>query len=278
MALRSLLKPLRLNWHASARNYSGANSLVSVTINDKNGIATVSMDRKPVNGLNYELLRDLNKALEGLEGKAKGAILTSSLPTIFSGGLDIMEMYKPEKERVKNFWTQLQETWMCLFNTSYPTVAAINGHSPAGGCLLAMSCEYRVMVEKFTIGLNETKLGIVAPFWFIGSMQNTISTRNAELALTEGKLFTTEEALKIGLVDEIATNKEDALIKAEGFFKRFDKVNPLARQFTKTSLRGDLVNKLRDEQEEDLEKFLFYVFQPKVQDGLEKYMQALKKK
>lgn len=101
-----------------------------------------------------------------------------------------------------------------------------------------MCCEYRVMVDKFTIGLNETQLGIVAPTWFMSTMKNTISTRDAELALTTGKLFTTEEALKVGLIDEVATDKEDCLVKSEAFFKRFAKVNPIARMFTKQALRG----------------------------------------
>lgn len=61
-----------------------------------------------------------------------------------------------------------------------------------------MSCEYRVMVSgKYTIGLNETALGIVAPSWFIDTCRNTISIRETELALAMGKLFTVDEALKV---------------------------------------------------------------------------------
>lgn len=77
-----------------------------------------------------------------------------------------MEMYKPDPEKVKLFWSTLQEVWLQLYGSTYPTAAAINGHSPAGGCLLALSCEYRVMCPKLTIGLNETRLGIMAPEWF----------------------------------------------------------------------------------------------------------------
>lgn len=101
-----------------------------------------------------------------------------------------------------------------------------------------MSCEYRIMLNNFTIGLNEVQLGIVAPQWFIASMQNTIGPRQSELALTTGTLFKTEEALKVGLIDEIATDKNDGLQKAEKFFTRFAKVSPAARALTKKSLRG----------------------------------------
>lgn len=49
-----------------------------------------------------------------------------SSPTIFSAGLDILEMYKPDKDRIRAFWTQLQETWLALYGSSVPTAAAIN--------------------------------------------------------------------------------------------------------------------------------------------------------
>lgn len=101
-----------------------------------------------------------------------------------------------------------------------------------------MCCEYRIMLNKFTIGLNETQLGIVAPPWFIRTMQNTISKRDTELALTTGRLFKTEEAWKVGLIDEIASDKSQALSKAEAFLNRFEMIPPVARAYTKIYLRG----------------------------------------
>lgn len=106
-------------------------------------------------------------------------------------------MYKPDETRLREFWTTLQDVWLKLYGSSFPTAAAINGHSPAGGCLLSMCCEYRVMLPKFTIGLNETQLGIVAPSWFQASMKNILPPRVTEMALTLGTMFTTEEALKV---------------------------------------------------------------------------------
>lgn len=261
------------------RGFCSAKKLVNVDVDTTTGIATVTMQRPPVNGLNYDLLKDLSETLSTLEdNRTRGMILTSSSPTVFSAGLDIMEMYKPDKDRVRAFWGALQDTWLRLYGSSFPTVAAINGHSPAGGCLLAMSCEYRVMVPNFTIGLNETQLGIVAPGWFIASMHNTIGKRQTELALTKGQLFSTDEALKLGLIDEVATDKNDAIGKAKKFFEGFAKVHPLARQLTKMSLRKNDLSALMDHRDEDMEQFLFFVNQPKVQQGLEKYIEALKKK
>jgi Delta3-Delta2-enoyl-CoA isomerase len=201
-----------------------------------------------------------------------------SSSTVFSAGLDIMEMYKPDSKRLREFWSTLQDVWLKLYGSPMPTAAAINGHSPAGGCLLAMCCEYRVMLPKFTIGLNETQLGIVAPTWFMATMKNTIASREAEKALTLGTLFTTDEALRIGLVDEIAADKTEALAKCEAFLARFRKIPPMARAITKQNFRNRDIQELEDNRTSDVDLFEAAVSNPKVQKSLEVYIEALKNK
>jgi 3,2-trans-enoyl-CoA isomerase len=66
----------------------------------------------------------------------RGFVLASSGKSVFSAGLDITEMHRPDGERLGHFWRQLQETWLTLYGTGLATVAAIDGHAPAGGCLL----------------------------------------------------------------------------------------------------------------------------------------------
>lgn len=197
---------------------------------------------------------------------------------MFSAGLDILEMYKPDPARLREFWSTLQDVWLKLYGSPFATAAAINGHSPAGGCLLAMSCEYRVMVPKFNIGLNETQLGIVAPSWFMATMKNTIPARQAEMALTLGTLFTTEEALRIGLVDDIGVDKADAIAKCTTFLNRFKKIPPMARALTKQHFRIKEIQALEDTRTADIDLFQAAVSNPKVQQSLELYIEALKSK
>lgn len=85
------------------------------------------MAREPVNSLNLELLNDLKTCLvDAQKNKSKGIVLTSSMPTVFSAGLDIMEMYKPDLKRAENFWHTLQDTWLTLYSLNLPVAAAIN--------------------------------------------------------------------------------------------------------------------------------------------------------
>lgn len=134
------------------------------------------------------------------------------------------------------------------------------------------------MAPKYTIGLNETQLGIVAPTWFQATMKNTISLRHAEMALTQGRLFSTEDALKIGLVDEQATDKADALAKCEKFIESFRKIPREARMITKQSFRRSAITELEANREQDIQLFVYAVTMPKTQQNLEAYLERLKKK
>uniref|UniRef100_V5GVQ4 Enoyl-CoA delta isomerase 1, mitochondrial n=1 Tax=Anoplophora glabripennis TaxID=217634 RepID=V5GVQ4_ANOGL len=261
------------------RKFSSKAKFVTVNVDDKSGVATLTLQRPPVNSLNLDLLGEISSSLTELgKSKCRGLILTSNAKTVFSAGLDLMEIYKPNADRLKNFWTTLQDTWIKLYGSSYPTVAVINGHAPAGGCLLSVSCEYRIMVKNYTIGLNETQLGLVAPKWFIVSMKNVVGQRRAEIALTTGHLFKTDEAASIGLIDEIVENKEEGIARAEKFLSKFKNIQPEARKITKQHVREDTIKNMIKDRENDLNSFIQYAQDPKTQNYLEKYMESLKAK
>ncbi|XP_063623821.1 enoyl-CoA delta isomerase 1, mitochondrial-like [Cydia splendana] len=251
-----------------------------VDVADDGGIAVMTLQRAPVNSLNLDLLQAISKALDDVaKNKPKGMILTSALPTVFSAGVDITEMYKPDVQRLQQYGNNFQDVWIKLFGFPFATAAAINGHAPAGGCLLAMACEYRVMVSgKYTIGLNETALGIVANDWFMDTMCHTIGIRNTELALTTGKMFAVDEALEIGLIDEAASDKADAIDKCKKFIKRFDKIPPSARNATKLNIRRGPLANIEKNRKREIAEMLEFVLKPEVQQGLEEYMQKLKAK
>lgn len=134
------------------------------------------------------------------------------------------------------------------------------------------------MLSNFTIGLNETQLGIVAPSWFIASMRNVIGFRQTEICLTTGQLLKTDEALKIGLIDEVVKDKEQGIARAEAFFQRFAKIPATARALSKLGVRGRDIEELKRNKEADLNAFLSLITSPKVQKGLELYLASLKKK
>jgi len=245
---------------------------------DEKGIAIVSMNKAPVNSLNTELIQELTQAVVETEKTAKAIILTSGCG-VFSAGLDITEMYNPDIAKLRVFWGSLQDLWIAIYGCKLPMTAAINGHSPAGGCLLAMSCDYRAMVgPKFTIGLNETQLGIVAPFWFKDTMVNTIGVRQTELSLMLGTLYNTEQALRIGMVDEMVADREEVLASAHRVASQLAKIPSEARHISKMIMRQPTLDKLTSDKEGDIDHFCNFIVQPQIQKPMGLYLEALKKK
>ncbi|TDG45938.1 hypothetical protein AWZ03_007658 [Drosophila navojoa] len=253
--------------------------LTMVEVDDKSGIATLTLNRPPVNSCNLELLLELNENIKQIEcNKSRGLILTSSNEKVFSSGLDLNELYKPDQARLRAFWTALHEMWLSLYQCRIPTAAAINGHAIAVGCVLSAACEYRVMLPGFSIGIHATKFGYVVPHFIMISYLSVLPRRLVERALLQGKLFSTEEALQVNLVDEVADSKAEALCKCAEFIDSFKQTQPAARALTKRQFRAPDVQVLIDDPEGQLREALDYINKPSFQEGLGEYLRNLKAK
>ncbi|KAL4154743.1 hypothetical protein PRNP1_006859 [Phytophthora ramorum] len=251
-----------------------------VLVEKKEKYAVVRMNRPPVNSLNTALLQELDATIKKLEDDkgVRGIILASSSQKVFSAGLDIMEMYQPQPAKITKFWTALQDLYLRLYTTRLAAVAAIEGHSPAGGCLLAMCCDYRVMTSgKPMIGLNETQLGIVAPTWFRDTFVNTIGHRQAEKMLGLGLQVDATKAKAIGLVDE-AVALEEVFPRAEAAMAKWLAIPDMARVKTKQLMRQATADRLLAIRKQDLEAFTDFAQTDKVQKSLGMYLASLKKK
>lgn len=109
LTTRSLAKLYPSKSYATETIEKQDESLVQVEVNDKTGYATITLNSPPVNTLNLSLLTAFSETLDLMQNnRSRGMILTSSSNTVFSAGLDIMEMYKPTNDRLKAFWGTLQ--------------------------------------------------------------------------------------------------------------------------------------------------------------------------
>jgi len=162
---------------------------------------------------------------------------------VFSAGLDIMELYQAEPERLESLWAGVQNLWEKLYGSQKIYIAAVSGHSLALGCLISMACDYRIMASEanFRTGLTANLLGISPPSWIMDTMINTIGHRQAELALQLGRTFTPEEALAARLVDEIVPQRE-VLEAAEKQMQTWCQIPSKLRSFRRKS-SGNCVSK-----------------------------------
>uniref|UniRef100_U3ILK4 Enoyl-CoA delta isomerase 1, mitochondrial n=1 Tax=Anas platyrhynchos platyrhynchos TaxID=8840 RepID=U3ILK4_ANAPP len=264
-----------------AQRRAFSNNKILVELDESAGVATMKFKSPPVNSLSLDFLTEFCISLEKLENDraCRGVILTSAVPKIFSSGLDITEMCGKSTEHYAEFWRAVQEMWLRLYSSNMVTVAAVNGSSPAGGCLIALTCDYRIMAEnpKFSIGLNEAQLGIVAPFWFKDTFVNVVGHRVAESSLQLGSLHPAPEAHRIGLVDELVP-EEKLKDRATAVMQQWLALPDHARQLTKTMMRKAVLDRLVAHREEDVQNFISFISKESIQKSLRMYMEMLKKK
>lgn len=206
------------------------------------GYAIVSLCKEPANTLDFKLWQQLATAIQELEqdSSIRGVVIASGLKRdIFSAGNDIMALYAPKtsKDDYRKFWVTQNQFLARLYRSPLVTISAIRGACPAGGCAISMCCDMRVMSEQGHIGLNEVALGISVPAMWAVLMSNTIGQGKTEQMLEFAKLVTPQEALQIGLIDQVVA-KEDLLKTAEAAMQKSLKAGPDAgRQATKMHLR-----------------------------------------
>jgi len=250
---------------------------INVTIKDR--LALISLNRGKSNALNREMITELNDMLYNISNDDNiGGVIISGKEHFFSAGLDLIELYHYDEGEIRSFWTLFLDFIARIVAFKKPLIAAINGHSPAGGCVLALACDARVMAEgQYIIGLNEVPVGIIVPESIFKLYAFWLGEGQASRSLLEGKLFSPEEALKIGLVDEMV-NPASIMTAAERRIRKYMALEPNTWQQSKLNIRKGLIAASAADQSEELEKVLAQWWSPSTRSLLKMIIDNLQKK
>ncbi|QDZ21705.1 enoyl-CoA delta isomerase [Chloropicon primus] len=250
-------------------------------IERKGAYAIVRICKEPVNSMNLDLWSELDKCLYEIEQDVdiKGLVLASGLKrSIFTAGNDLKELYAKatSKTRFTDFWRAQTHFLAHLNRTSLVTVAAIKGACPAGGCITALGCDYRIMTEKGYIGLNEVLIGLPVPKLWCKQMERLIGARHAQTALMTGKMFKPKDALAVGLVNQVVP-EENLLATAEAVVAKWVQIPSFGVATTKKFLKEELAQELDDFCEEEATETWQILSSPKIIGLMEKYLKGLSK-
>lgn len=216
---------------------------------DHGAIREIRLVRAPVNALNPELCIGLRDAIaEAVRGGVDGLLLSGG-PNVFSAGLDVPHLLTLGEDRVALMaaWDSFFGAARALAGCPIPVVAAIAGHAPAGGCVLALCCDYRVMVSgRYRIGLNETQVGLVAPEGIQHLLRRVVGAHRAERLLVSGELVDGERALALGLVDELV-DVDSVTTRARAWLEELLALARKPMLTTRALARADLVAALQPE-------------------------------
>jgi len=220
-------------------------------------VATVVMSRGKVNALNGELVTELKETFGTLAAdESLRAVIITGQGKFFSFGLDVPEFMHYSREDFKRYLSGFAEVYADLFLFPKPVVAALNGHTIGGGCLLAAACDVRLMVSgKTKVSLNEITFGSTVFAGGVEMLAYWVGRKNAQDVLFTGGLFSAEEAQAMGLVDRVTT-EEDLASEAARVAADLAAKPPQAFASMKMLLRKPVVDAFRPREVRSVEEFL----------------------
>lgn len=172
------------------------------------GILTINRP-KALNVLNWDTLRELGNFVENdlPEEDLRVLIITGAGDKAFVAGADVGQMSEMSAEEFREYIDYAHRVFNLIENTSFPSIAAINGYALGGGCELALACDLRIASENTKIGFPEVKLGIF-PGWG-GSQRVTriMGNGKAKELIYTGDMVSAEEALRLGLVERVVPHE-----------------------------------------------------------------------
>ena len=172
-------------------------------------IVELIIDGPGRNAMGTALMAGLIERIQAADGRP---LLVTGAGSTFSAGLNLKEVAALDQPGMKHFLGLLDDLIDALYNYPGPTVAHVNGHAIAGGCILTLCCDLRIIAQDpaIRIGLNEVPLGLEFPPKLIALVRRRISRRWIDRVILEGALHDPQNAYRIGLVDEVSTDSAAA--------------------------------------------------------------------
>ncbi len=217
-----------------------------LNIREHGSIAEIQMNRLPVNAMNLEFINELANAHVRLCADGAQAIVVSGKEGLFSAGLDVPELLGQSRARIAAFWGSFFRLMNGLAASPVPVVAAITGHSPAGGAVLTLHCDYRVAARgEFLMGLNEVRVGLPVPPNILYMLETIVGARQAVLLASSATMLSPEQAYELGLVDELA-EPGDVITAAIKWAEKMLALPPAAMNTTRLAAKAGAIERAKN--------------------------------
>lgn len=217
----------------------------AVTLKREGAIGVVHLERDHGNAINDEMVEGLVTALAEAESDPaiRGVVLTAG-GKIFCPGLDLQELLPLDRDEMERFMRRFSAAVLTLYTFPKPVVAALHGHALAGGCVLSVCADWRVIRRGAITGLNEVKVGVPLPFGVALIVREAVPKNRLTAVALLGRNVADDEAIAAGLADEIAETDEVAAL-ARLRVEEFIAKDAFAFAVTKRYLRSPVVERIR---------------------------------
>jgi enoyl-CoA hydratase len=156
------------------------------------------------NALNIAFASALAEAVEALERSPARAVVLTGQRSMFGAGVDLLSIIEGGTDYVRRFVPVMQRGFERVVRFPKPMVAAVNGHAIAGGAVIMLACDYRVLARgKSRVGLTEVRVGVEFPPWALETVRFATPPQHFPMLICNGRTYLPDEALARGLVDEL---------------------------------------------------------------------------
>jgi len=232
------------------------------------GIAVLELDNGVTNPVSPGLAAGLAKALKDAVKSAKGVVLSGN-EKFFSMGFNLPELIQLDRKGMRDFIFSFNAVIHELYALPVPTAAAIEGHAIAGGTILGIAADFRIVAAgKKLLGLNEIKLGLPVPYLALMILDQVVSHPIALEIIYHGEFVKAEKAFDMGLVDEIVA-PGSAVGRAVDRIKAITRHPPGAFALMKATQVASIKAKFAENHVEQHERFLDCWFSKETQVLLE---------
>jgi enoyl-CoA hydratase len=211
-------------------------------------LAVLRFDKGRGNAIDPPFVEELLEAGHELaeDDGVRGVLVASAHAKLFCPGLDLVALQSLDRGAMQAFMTRFGQAAAALYELPKPVLAGVSGHAVAGGCILALTADYRVLRRGAQIGLNEVRIGVPLPWAVSALLRATVPPGSLAKVALLGRNFADDDALAVGLADELAD--------AEGFeaaclarLAEFAEKDAYALAVTKRYLRGDTARAMADD-------------------------------
>lgn len=211
---------------------------------DNAGIVTLRLAHGKASAMDLELVEGMARVTAeiALDDSVRAVVLTGT-GSIFSAGVDLFRMTEGGEEYVERFVPALSRMLLDLFSLPKPLVVAVNGHAIAGGCIMTLCGDYRLMAAgNARIGIPELLVGVPFPAAVIEVIRFAVPPQHMQSLMFTGKTVGPEDAQRLGLIDEVS---ESLPSRAAEIAAQFASLPPTPFQLAKRQLRDKAIGRAK---------------------------------
>jgi enoyl-CoA hydratase len=206
-------------------------------------VVTLRLAHGKVSALDLELVDTLALTFAELSTSDARAVILTGSGSSFSAGVDLYRLVEGGAPYVDRFFTALSRFLLDMFAFPKPLIVAVNGHAIAGGCIFALCGDYRLMqAGKARIGIPELLVGVPFPASVVEIIRFAVPPQHLQMLMYTGRTVTPDEALRLGIVDEVA---EDLEARANEIARHFASLPPEPLTLVKRQLRDKAISRAK---------------------------------